>query len=120
MWIYQQSTGKLFAPDGKALCYGYSGSEDRDGKNNPKKQRVVGIGPIPRGDWVIGDPYDSKNVGPFALPLSPHNHDACNRAYFRIHGDSRFGNASKGCVILPKNIRKKIHQSNDRIFKVIE
>ncbi len=120
MWIYQQSTGKLFTPAGEVLCYGYSGAEEQDGKNNPKKQNIVAIGPIPRGEWVIGDPYDSKNIGPFSLPLTPHGHDACNRTYFRIHGDSRAGNASKGCIILPKHVRQKIHRSNDRLLKVIE
>ena len=120
MWIYRQKTGDIWNPDGVLAYQAYSGFGS--GKNNPDAQHIRSVGPIPRGIWVIGEPYDSKKIGKFALPLYEHNHDACNRTYFRIHGDSisNPGNASKGCIISPKNIRYTIHESKDRMLMVIE
>ena len=120
MWIYSQLTGQLWNPQGLILAIGYSGGGE--GKNSPKMQAIKSVGPIPRGAWVIGEPYDSKNIGPYALPLYENGHDALTRAYFRIHGDSisNPGTASRGCVILARNIREMIHNSRDRDFIVIE
>ena len=120
MWIYSQSSGDLWGPSGKLVAKGYSGNGE--GKNNPAMQHIRNVGPIPRGDWVIGEPYDSNNIGPFALPLYPNGHDADGRTYFRIHGDSRSnpGEASKGCVIFNRPIRDEIYHSTERLFRVIE
>ena len=119
-WIYQQSTGILFDPEGKKCCRGYSGRGE--GKNNPKMDHVKSVGPIPKGDWVIGLPYNSQRIGRYALPLYQHGHNSKGRNYFRIHGDSisNPGEASKGCMIHPLTIRKLIHQSNCKLLKVIE
>jgi len=120
MWIYSQTSGCLWTPEGKFISKGYSGAGR--GKNNPKLDHVKRVGPIPRGMWVIGLPYDSERIGRFALPLIQHNHDAKGRSYFRIHGDSRSnpGKASLGCIILPRHIRKLIDDSENRLLMVIE
>lgn len=109
VWTYQQSTGALTDPAGKVIAHGYSGNGE--GLNNPAKQSVRSIGPIPAGMWFITlKPLEHTDVGPLALPLSPLGHTALGRSLFRIHGDNKLGNhsASHGCVIMPRDIRQKI------------
>ena len=120
MWIYSQSSGELWSPYFKIIASGYSGYEE--GKNNPAMEGVKSVGPIPKGQWVIGEPYNSERIGPFSLPLYPNGHDSLGRDHFRIHGDSSSspGKASRGCVIFNRDIRGKIHLSNDRDFIVVE
>jgi hypothetical protein len=117
---YSQSTGRWWNEKGELLSVGYSGAGE--GKNNPKAQSTQNVGPIPRGIYIIGAPYDSKNVGSFALPLVPSQHSALGRTNFLIHGDSLKapGTASKGCIILPRTIRELIHNQNCRLLLVIE
>ena len=73
-WRYDQSSGEL-THNGKFISRGYSGHQL--GKNNPLLEGKVATGPLPRGMWKIGGPpYNSANVGPYALHLSPVGHDA--------------------------------------------
>lgn len=120
MWIYSQSTGSLWSDNGERVATGYSGKGE--GKNNPALEHVKNVGPIPRGLYTIGQPYNSDNVGPYALPLTPVLHDAHERTDLLAHGDSISdpGNASEGCVILPRPIRQRIFNSGDLILKVVE
>jgi len=120
MWQYSQSTGKLWNGLNKCVAIGYSGFGDC--KNSPPCETIVDRGPIPRGLWVIGEPYNSKNTGPFCLPLVPSGHNAHTRTSFLIHGDSiaHPGQASHGCIILQRHIRQLIHASTDKILQVIE
>jgi hypothetical protein len=126
MWIWGQSSG-ILTRNGSVVSRGYSGKGR--GKNNPALQGVVGVGPVPRGDWKITERYNSPNVGPYALVIkavdaTPNNdtHDATGRGAFRIHGDSikAPGTASRGCIILPRAIRELIWTSGDRDLRVIE
>jgi hypothetical protein len=119
-WTWDQSAGEL-TRDGRLVSRGYSGAGR--GKNNPAMQAAVGVGPIPAGRWLIaGAPYDSANVGPYALKLEPVGHGALGRSAFRIHGDSirAQGTASHGCIILPRAIREAIWRSGDRDLLVVE
>lgn len=122
MWVYQQSTGKLWDPKGVHLHTGYSGSRANGGFNNPSVEDAVNIGPIPKGIWAIGEPYNSSNIGPKAIPLNPHLHGAKGRTYFRIHGDSASnpGGASKGCIIMPPSVRDLIISNQCKFLMVIE
>jgi hypothetical protein len=125
-WKWDQSSGTL-TRNGKFICRGYSG---RDwGKNNPEAETATGIGPIPVGRWKIGAPYDSKNVGPYALRLDSMDekpgddtHQGTGRGAFRIHGDSikNPGTASHGCIILARAIRQAIWDSGDHELEVVE
>jgi len=124
MWIWDQSAGTL-SRNGKVIHSGYSGKGN--GRNNPTMQGVRGIGPIPRGTWRIHAPYNSKNTGPYTLPVyandkTPNNdtHDDTGRSAFRIHGDNKTGTASQGCIILPPTVRRMIWQSGDRDLTVVE
>lgn len=119
-WKWDQSAGEL-SRDGKFVARGYSGAGI--GKNNPGLEARVATGPIPAGRWRIGGPpYNSRNVGPYALHLEPVGHSAHGRSAFKIHGDSARapGTASKGCIILPRNVREMIWTSGDRDLEVAE
>lgn len=106
---YRQSTGE-FSCDGKSLVFGYSGHGD--GRNCPEKQEIVKVGPIPRGLWgVEGPPYDHPDHGPYVLRLvAAPGTNLFGRSGFLIHGDSikHPGEASEGCIILPRQIREEI------------
>lgn len=120
MWVYSQSSGKL-TRDGALIATGYSGSVD--GKNDPAKQTVPNVGPIPRGSYTIGDPVLFTAVhGPFVMPLTPNLHTQMfGRSGFLIHGDSVVepGTASQGCIILSRPVRDAIAKSGDRNLLVI-
>lgn len=116
MWTWDQSTGEL-RHDGALVHRGYSGHGA--GRNNPAMEAVAGVGPIPAGTWTIKAPYDSKNVGPFALPLEPLGHKAHGRSAFRLHGDNKTNDASRGCIIAPLHVRKRVWASGDRTLKVL-
>lgn len=118
-WQWDQSAGEL-SRDGKLVSRGYSGRGR--GKNNPALQSVVGVGPIPAGKWTLASVYNSPAVGPFAIVIEPcAGTDTLGRSAFRIHGDSvRFpGEASHGCIILPRKIRDQIWASRDRALVVV-
>lgn len=120
---YSQSLGYIWNDDGSIIFKG-GWSGNGKGKNNPEMEGVKNKGPIPRGRYIIGTPYDSTRVGKFSIPLIPSCHNALDRTHLRMHGatidESRRGEESDGCVILPFDIRKKVFDSNDKIFDVIE
>lgn len=119
-WQYNQKTGEL-KRDGIAVGLGYSGHGE--GKNNPIRQSVPNVGPIPCGFWEIcGPPYTSADHGPYVLRLKPLADTLTfGRSSFLMHGDSRQypGEASMGCVVLPREIRTEVWQSGDYRLEVI-
>jgi RHS repeat-associated protein len=127
-WIYSQSTGKLYhqppaiqggGPPAPVASGGYSGNVT--GYNNPS-MNVPNVGPILQGGWNIGTPYNSPNVGPFAIPLAPNSGtNTYGRTDFRIHGDNSCmcGSASEGCVIFNRQVRNQIINSGDPNFIVV-
>ena len=120
MWSFIQRSGQIINPEGVLMHRGYSGSGE--GRNNPDMENVARVGPIPKGRWRIGKPYDSAKVGPYALPLTPFPGTITfGRASFLIHGDSKknMGAASKGCIICPRTIRELIVASGDTELVVI-
>lgn len=119
-WRWEQSTGHLFHDD-QFLASGYSGFPPHT--NKPESEQIKGLGVIPKGRYHIGNPYDSPNVGPFALPLEAYPETATfGRGDFRIHGDSRVnpGSASHGCIILTRQIREAIAKSGDKTLEVFD
>ena len=120
MWIYGQSTGDLYGPDGQITATGYSGA--RNGKNNPEMQDVSCAGPIPQGRYRLGSPFDSSQHGPFAMPLNPDpTNEMFGRSGFLMHGDSleHPGCASEGCIIMPRVAREAVWASGDRSLVVV-
>lgn len=119
MWTYVQRTGNLYYL-GARIATGYSGRGI--GKNCPELQAAKAMGPIPCGRWkIVGEPYDSPNTGPYTLRLEPNvGTDTLGRGDFRIHGDSKIpGNASKGCPVFPRPIRRTIWESGDVDWQVV-
>jgi RHS repeat-associated protein len=116
---YSQSTGQLScypvsvegpqSPESLAPYYeaiGYAGAGV--GRNNPAMQDEPFVGPVPRGPWAIGDPYNSPNTGRNTMRLDPLEGNEClepprDCGSFRIHGDNATNNASEGCIVLPPN-----------------
>lgn len=99
-WTYKQSTGELFN-DGKLIDKGYSGVLTN--KNNPDREQVRGMGPIPSGKWRIGRHTSSK--GPLTITLFHVSGNAYRRdmSTFRMHGERVHevpGFASAGCIIM--------------------
>ena len=124
MWTYDQSSGEL-RHNGKLVAKGYSGADK--GINNPEMEDVRATGPIPRGRWLIRAPYNSKTIGPYALPVWADDghlddvHDRTKRSAFRIHGDNGRGDssASRGCIIVGPAVRRQIWESGDRVLEVV-
>jgi hypothetical protein len=119
MWTYSQSTGQL-SQDGKPVACGYSGCGTA--KNEPSCQDERFKGPIPQGLWKVVALFDSDRNGPYCLRLEPDPATITfGRQGFLIHGDSvkLAGEASKGCIILPRRFREQIWQSEDTNLEVV-
>lgn len=120
-WHYQQINGWLDKDGILVDKTGYSGFGE--GKNNPALEAVHDVGPIPAGEWTIsGPPFDDPEHGPYVLRLYPKvGSQTFGRSGFLIHGDSieHPGQASKGCIILPRLTRTRIYQSGDTQLYVI-
>jgi hypothetical protein len=118
--IYNQKNGKLTDSFGHTIAVGYSGNGE--GKNNPEMESLSNVGPIPKGKYTLGKPYNSTKVGKFAIPLLPYpENEMYGRSAFMIHGDSikEPGTASHGCIILQRHIREAINNGTDKILIVI-
>jgi len=108
-WIYEQSTGNLYTGEGKFVETGYAGHGD--GKNNPEKEKVKSVGPLPQGYYMAGWMLDDKHTGLGSVWLYPHPHNEMyGRGDFRVHGDNKRGDfsASEGCIIMSWGVRKGI------------
>jgi hypothetical protein len=110
----------MLRPDGSLLGGGYSGKGS--GLNNPAKQYIPRVGPIPQGRYRIEAPRTSARTGRYAMPLTPlPGTDTKGRAFFQMHGDNAKGNrsASSGCIILPMALRQAIWASGVRELVVV-
>jgi hypothetical protein len=116
-WEYEQTTGALYHNEA-FVCDGYSGYGI--GKNNPVMQAVHNVGPIPEGTWTIGSAETHPGLGPVVMALTPEGPPPFGRTGFFIHGDSleNPGNASHGCIILPRKVRESIAASGDNVLEV--
>lgn len=127
--IFSQSTGSfdLFADDGvtKLNHIGDGWAGHGEGKNNPAMQGVVGVGPLPRGDYHMSEPFDHPHCGPYVIRLTPMpGTEMFGRDGFLIHGaatdPAKRGSESNGCAILGRVGREAIVTSRAPIFRVVE
>ena len=122
-WTYAQKTG-ILSHNGQTVATGYAGGEcgrSPIGKNNPAMQNVPKVGPLPCGKYTFGTPVPQSHLGSFAIPLqpSPYN-EMFGRSDFYCHGDTTpSGNASEGCVIVPRAIRNAMAASPDQELEVV-
>jgi Protein of unknown function (DUF2778) len=114
-WTYSQSTGSL-TQDGEFVATGYSGAGS--GRNNPAEQAVPNVGPIPRGRYSIGPPFETVKQGECVMRLMPDGHNALGRSGLLIHGDNLTHDASTGCIILSREVRDRIAASPDHELEV--
>lgn len=123
MLIYCISTGELTNLQGgvtSKICDGYSGLLEC--KNKPAAVGIKGRGPLPPGHYQISMPFTSAQSGPVVMNLTPDpGTDTLGRGSFEIHGDSKEhpGQASHGCIILPRWAREKISKMADRELLVV-
>lgn len=79
------------------------------GRNNPMHQGQKNLGPLPRNTYRIDGPYTDPTKGPVVFRLVPIGTEPMyGRGGFLIHGDNAEGNASRGCIILPRTSRDLI------------
>jgi type VI secretion system (T6SS) effector TldE1-like protein len=121
MWTYVVITGTLNHLEVQ-VGRGYSGHGE--GINNPTLGWESNVGPIPAGQWTVGEAVDHPRLGPVAMPLTPNIGTAMlGRGGFWIHGDSvEFADleeASHGCIIFARSIRESISSDPDRDLTVI-
>ena len=118
--FYRRSPAQLFNSEGILVGEGYSGHDE--GKNNPSLENVHNVGPIPRGRYDIGEPFNSPEHGPLAMPLTPQpGTDTFGRSGFLMHGDSieHPGEASLGCIIMPHDVRELVANGADKELQVV-
>jgi hypothetical protein len=120
-WTYSQSTGDLMDAARSRVAKGYSGHGS--GLDNPAMEQVECVGPIPRGEWVIGQFFDDAGgKGPMVAHLTPApGTETFDRSGFMIHGDNVKGDfsASEGCIVLPHVARAAVMASGDRALIVV-
>jgi hypothetical protein len=118
-WVYVQINGHLYRPGGGLACRtGYSGL--LLGKNNPAMEAIPEYGPIPRGLYLIGPPGGFHPGLQFAMELEALFCSSIKRDGFLIHGEnqSHHGYSSKGCIIVPPNVREEVAASDDKELEV--
>lgn len=119
MWTYDVISG-MFSHNGQAFGAGYSGQGE--GYNNPYKDHIADVGPIPAGKYTIGAFFDDPGgKGPLVAHLTPDPaNEMHGRAGFMIHGDNAAMNhtASHGCIIAAHVIRRAIADSGDTALEV--
>jgi hypothetical protein len=105
------------------MATGYSGRGD--GLNRPQFQVTPDVGPIPRGIWEIGEPFDDPEHGAYCLPLTPQEGtELFGRSGFLCHGDEILNAgkhlASLGCIIMPRFAREQMWTNGDHLLEVVE
>lgn len=109
---YSQSTGSLSCTDDRTgavylTCAGYAGTGA--GRNNPDMDDQPNIGPLPRGDYNVGAPFEHPHAGPNARRLNPlPGTDMHGRNGMLMHGDNLRHDASNGCIVAPPNCRNSV------------
>lgn len=120
MWVYDSATGTVNNPDNSYIGTAYSGNGV--GLNNPAMENIHNQGPIPRGQYAIGEFFNDPEKGPIVCHLSPmEGTDTFGRSGFMIHGDNQAVNhsASEGCIVAPRFVRDRISESPDRVLQVV-
>lgn len=106
-WRYAISSGQLYDHDKPFGPPGYAGTGK--GRNNTAMVQEKNVGPLPPGRYSIGEGYRHPTLGPLTMKLEPlPGTQMHGRDLFRIHGDNRAGDASKGCIVLSPDIRAAI------------
>ena len=98
---------------------GYAGAPGH--VNRPGSSHLVGLGPVPPGEYHVGLPVKHPRLGPIAFRLRPKPGNVMfGRSGFMIHGDNGKGDrsASRGCIILNRMDREKVRECHVRHLTV--
>lgn len=116
---FEQATGLFIIDTPLPLrCVGYAGRGS--GRNNPDLQSVRSVGPLPVGTYEVGAPFSHPRLGVLSFPLKPFPGQAMfGRSGFYIHGDNAAGDASRGCIILPRWMRQQIATQSVKELRVV-
>lgn len=117
---YEQATGLFTIHTPLPFrCVGYAGR--REGRNNPALERVISVGPIPRGKYHVGLAHRSSGKGPYTMRLTPFGSNTMHgRSGFLIHGDNAASDASHGCIILPRHAREVLARHRTKNSVILE
>lgn len=106
---------------GQLTGIGYSGHGI--GKNVPAQQVLQGSGPLPRGNYTIGAPFQHPHAGAFTMRLTPAPGTSMyGRNGMLIHGENpaHIGQSSDGCIVISHAVRHLIWSSGDHQLQVVE
>jgi len=112
-YTYNQKTGDFKGSDtngDKIDAKGYSGTNSSGawaGYNNPYNETVPDVGPIPVGKYLADSVKGSPSSNTIVLSPTAET-DTKGRNGFLIHGDNKYHDASKGCIVLDAEIRKTL------------
>lgn len=98
---------------------GYAGAPGH--VNRPGSSHLVGLGPLPPGEYHVGPAFFHHRLGPTAFRLRPMPGNVMfGRSGFMIHGDNRKGDysASRGCIILNRGDRELVRDCRVRHLTV--
>ena len=97
--------------DTTKACCGQSGSC----RNNPSCQCQVSVGPLPQGQYSLGDMMTFKGM-PYCYVLYPDSsNNMCGRSGFLIHGGGCSANPSEGCIVIEDPDTRYLIKSGSRL-----
>lgn len=119
--VYKQLTGEMFRNDVLEFK-GYAGHGE--GLNNPDKDDVKSVGPLPEGAYTMGVMFDHPQLGKRVIPLFPDKANAMHgRGSFYIHGDEKNHPgefiASDGCIVSSLEERVAAYNTGDSQILVV-
>lgn len=118
---YSQSTGCVTDDNGMNIAIGWAGHGEA--KNNPAMQGEQNLGPLPRGVYKVL-PWEERHpgLGPMVARILQVSGETYGRSGFFIHGPSldkaKYGQESKGCIVVPRSDREKIKALNPSTITV--
>ena len=122
--VYYQSTGEIKDPTGALVTTGWAGKGI--GKNNPKLQDEVGIGPLPQGLYRVGEWEPMRpGLGPMVARLVQIEGETFGRSGFYFHGAAtdplHYGQESKGCIVVNHvgRVQVKLHAPEGSLVRVV-
>ena len=120
--IYSQTHGTISNESGEVIATGWA--DNHAGKNNANMQDKPSLGPLPRGLYTIC-PWEAvhDHLGPMVAFLKPYpTNEMFGRGDFFMHGPARgtkYGQESKGCVVVPRVGRQKVKDTGATILEVV-